>query len=61
VGRACSTHRVDEKLIQFFVGRPEGRRTHGSPRHRWEDNIKMDLNGIRSEVVDWLHVTQDRD
>jgi hypothetical protein len=27
----------------IFVGRPEERRPLGRPRHRWEDNIKMDL------------------
>jgi hypothetical protein len=26
-----------------LVGKPEGRRPLGRPRHRWEDNIKMDL------------------
>jgi hypothetical protein len=30
----------------ILVGRPEGRRPLGSPRHRWEDNIKMDLREI---------------
>jgi len=25
------------------MGKPEGRRPIGRPRHRWEDNIKMDL------------------
>jgi hypothetical protein len=28
---------------RILVGRPEGRRPLGRPRHRWEDNIKMDL------------------
>jgi hypothetical protein len=28
---------------RVLVGRPEGRRPLGRPRHRWEDNIKMDL------------------
>jgi hypothetical protein len=27
----------------ILVGNPEGRRPLGRPRHRWEDNIKMDL------------------
>jgi hypothetical protein len=27
----------------ILVGRPEGRRPLGTPRHRWEDNIKMDV------------------
>jgi len=27
----------------ILVGKPEGKRPLGRPRHRWEDNIKMDL------------------
>jgi hypothetical protein len=30
----------------ILVGKPEGRRTLGRPRRRWEDNIKMDLEEI---------------
>jgi hypothetical protein len=30
----------------ILVGRPEGRRSLGRPRRRWEDNIKMDLREI---------------
>jgi hypothetical protein len=41
----------------ILVGRPEGRR----PRHRWEDNIKMDLREIGFGDVDWIHLAQDRD
>jgi hypothetical protein len=29
-----------------LVGKPEGRRPLGRPRHRWEDNIKMDLRKV---------------
>ena len=29
-----------------LVGKPEGKRPVGLPRPRWEDNIKMDLQGI---------------
>jgi hypothetical protein len=37
--------RMGEKrdAYRILVGRPEGRRPHGRPRRRWEDNIKMDL------------------
>ena len=28
---------------RLLVGKPEGRRQLLRPRHRWEDNIKMDL------------------
>jgi hypothetical protein len=29
-----------------LVGKPDGRRPLGRPRHRWEDNIKMDLREV---------------
>jgi hypothetical protein len=45
----------------ILVGRPEGRRPLGRPRHRWEDNIKMDLREIGYGVVDWIHLAQGRD
>jgi hypothetical protein len=41
-------------------GRPEGKRPLGRPRHRWEDNIKMDLREIRIVVANWIQVSQDR-
>jgi hypothetical protein len=31
---------------RILVGRPEGRRPLGRPRHRWEDNIEMDLQEV---------------
>jgi hypothetical protein len=31
-------------VCRVLVGKPAGRRPHRKPRHRWEDNIKMDLN-----------------
>jgi hypothetical protein len=31
---------------RILVGRPEGRRPLGRPRHRWENNIKMDLQEV---------------
>jgi hypothetical protein len=43
------------------VGRPEGRRPRGRPRHRWEDNIKMDLQEVRWEGVGWIDMAQDKD
>jgi hypothetical protein len=45
----------------ILVGRPEGRRPLGRPRHRWEDNIKMDLRKIGFGDVDWIHLAWDRD
>jgi len=31
---------------RVLVGKPEGKRPLGRPRHRWEDNIKMDLQEV---------------
>jgi hypothetical protein len=45
----------------FWWGRPEGRRPLGSPRHRWEDNIKMDLQEVLMGGTDWIDMAQDRD
>jgi hypothetical protein len=28
------------------VGKPEGKRPLGRPRHRWADNIRMDLGDV---------------
>ena len=39
----------------------EGKRPLGGPRHRWEDNIKMDLYGLRCGGMDWIELAQDRD
>jgi hypothetical protein len=44
-----------------LVGKPEGRRPRGRPRHRWEDNIKMDLREVGWMGMDWINLAQDRD
>jgi len=31
---------------KILVGKSEGRKPHGRPRRKWEDNIKTDLTGI---------------
>jgi hypothetical protein len=43
-----------------LIGKPEWNRPVGRPRHRWEDDIRMDLRE-GWEGVDWMHVVQDRD
>ena len=44
-----------------LVGKPEGKRQLGRPRHRWEDNIKMDLQEVGGGCGDWMELAQDRD
>jgi hypothetical protein len=43
-----------------LVGRPEGKRPLGRPRHRWEDNIKRDLGEIGINGANWIWLAQDR-
>ena len=43
------------------MGKPEGKRPHGRPRRRWEDNIKMDLKEMGCGGMDWIKMAQDRD
>jgi hypothetical protein len=40
--------------IILLVGNPEGRRPIGRPRHRWEDNIRMDIQEVGCGVMDWI-------
>jgi hypothetical protein len=44
---------------KVFVVRPEGKTPPRRPRHRWDDNIRMDFRKIGWEVVDWIHLIQD--
>jgi hypothetical protein len=46
---------------RILVGRPEGMRPLGRPRRRWEDNIKIDLQEVGWEGMDWIDMAQDRD
>jgi hypothetical protein len=48
-------------VYRLLVGKPEGKRPIGRPRHRWVDNIKMDLLEIGWGGVDWIGLAQDRD
>jgi hypothetical protein len=47
-------------VCKILVGKPEGKRSLRRPRHKWEDNSKMDLREIRFEGVVWIHLAQDR-
>jgi len=42
------------------VGKPDGKRQLGRLRRRWEDNIKMDLQGVGCGGKDWIELAQDR-
>ena len=41
-------------MYRVLVGKPEGKRPLGRPKHRWEDNIKMDLQEVRCGGMYWI-------
>jgi hypothetical protein len=53
----------EERGVQrVLVGKSEGKRPLGRPRHRWEDNIKRDLQEVgEGGCGDWMELAQDRD
>ena len=48
-------------VYRVLVGKPEGKRPLWRPRRKWEDNIKMDLQEMGREGMDWIGLAQDRD
>ena len=48
-------------VYRVLVGKPERRRPLGRPRHRWVDNIRMDLQEVGCGYMDWIGLAQDRD
>ena len=52
---------VESVVCRVLVGKPEGRRPLGSPRRRWADNIRMDLQEVGCGYMDWIVLAQDRD
>jgi len=55
---ACSTYGGE---VRVLVGKPEGKRSFGRARSRWDDNIKLGLQEVGFWGVDWIELAQDRD
>jgi hypothetical protein len=61
VGWACSTYGERRGVYKVSVGKPVRNKPLGRPRRRWEDNIKMDLQEVGCEGMNWIDVAQNRD
>ena len=57
----CSAYGGEERRIRVLVGKHEGKRLLGILRHRWEDNIRKDLQDVGCVGMDWIELAQDRD
>ena len=55
--------RIEEGRSPFKIltDKPTGKRRLGRTRHRWEDNIRMDVKEIVVNMRNWVDSAQDRD
>jgi hypothetical protein len=51
----------DRSAFEILKGEPTGKRPLGRLRHRWEDNIRMDLEEIGINAGNWVDSAQDMD
>ena len=51
----------DRGAFKILTGTFTGRRPLGSPRRRWEENIRMNLKEIGINTRNWVDSAQDRD
>jgi hypothetical protein len=59
MGRERSTNAKKRNLYRILVGKPEGKRPLGGPRHRWVHNIRMDLREIGCDGMHWIDLPQE--
>jgi hypothetical protein len=52
--------REKRNAYRLLVGKPKGKRPLGRPRHRWMDNIRMDLGEVGWSDVDWVGLAKER-
>jgi hypothetical protein len=48
-------------VYRVLVAKRKGKRAVGRSRHRWVDNIKMDLQEVGCGGMDWIELAQNRD
>jgi hypothetical protein len=50
--------REERNVYKVLMGKPEGKRTLGRPRRRWEDRIRLDLMEVGGCSVEWIQLAQ---
>jgi hypothetical protein len=58
MGRTCSTNGEKQNAYRLLVGKPEKKRPLGRPKHKWVDNIEMNLRVIGWGGMDWIDLAQ---
>jgi len=59
MGGAFSRYGERRCVYRVLVGKPERKRPLGRPKRRWEDNIKIDVQDVGCEGMDWIELAQD--
>jgi hypothetical protein len=59
MGRVCNTNE-EMNAYRLLVGEREGRRPLRRPRRSWVNNIKMDLEEIAWDGMDWIGLAKDK-
>ena len=58
---SCGMYGREESFIEDVMGKAERERPHWMPRHRWENNITMDLQEIAWRGMECIGMDQDVD
>ena len=61
MGGVCSAYGERRGVYRILVAKPEGKRPLATPRCRWEDNIKIDLQEVGCGGMDWIELAQDKE
>jgi hypothetical protein len=61
MGVPCSAEEKERGVYTVLLGKAEVKRQQGSPRLRWENNIRMNLQKMRFGGMNWIGMAQNRD
>ena len=61
MGKHVARMEEGRSAFKTLTGKPTGKRPLGRPKHRWEDNIRMDLEEIGINAGNWIDSAQNRD
>jgi len=61
MGRECSVYGEKRGVYRILVRKLEEKRPLGRLRHRWEDNINIDLQEVGYSGMDWIYLAQNMD
>jgi hypothetical protein len=61
MSRTCSTNGVKRNAYRILVGKVEGKKPLGGPRHRWVNIVKMELREIGWGGTDWIDLSEGGD